>query len=199
MIRAKPPVITLRPEVRVLASLLDGRRKKFSALKIETGLSDPWLSKMLKKLTGEGLVIFNGKRYTLSGQDHWLLEVIQNPIVYSHFLIEKAIRVADDISRDPDVLAVVLFGTTVRLEASPTSDLDLLIVTKKEKKKLEYELIDLEVKHNVPIEAMVISLNQFKQSLKLESNLSFGLLARYAVLFDSKGKVTKLLEEKCKR
>jgi len=189
------PYVVLKPEVKVLAVLLE-RPKRFSELKAETGLSDPWLAKTLGEMVKSNLVLSNGKEYAASKRGNQLLDVVQKPAVYSHFLIEKAVRVAKELADDPRVLAVILFGTVARLEADPESDLDLLIVVSGVENEIDYRIMDLEVKYDVPIEAVTVSLDGFKRGLYIELGLIFGILSGYLILVDKDGVVTRLLLEK---
>jgi len=110
--------------------------------------------------------------------------------------MEKAVQVAKELADDPKVLAVVLFGTVARLEAGPESDLDLLIVVSGVENEVDYRIMDLEVKYNVPIEAVTVSLDDLKRGLAIELELIFGILSGYLVLVDKDGTVTRLLLEK---
>ncbi|MFQ6085853.1 MAG: nucleotidyltransferase domain-containing protein [Candidatus Bathyarchaeia archaeon] len=192
----KPPIAVLRPEVKVIAALLGGRPKRFSELRNETGLSEPWLSKTLRKLVRGGLVVLEGRRYALGHEGLESGGIIEKPTVYSHFLIEKAVRVAEELARRPRVLAVALFGTVARLEADPESDVDLLIIVDTEDQGIGRAIIDLEVKYDLPIEATVVSLEELKLGLAAEPNMIFGVLVGYLVVVDKRGEVTELLSEK---
>jgi predicted nucleotidyltransferase len=180
----------------VLAALLDATPKRFSEIKAETGLSDPWLAKTLRKLSRSGQVVFDGKRYTVGRKDNRLVRLVEKAAIYSHFLMGKAVRAAGELARNPQVLAVVLFGTMARLETNPESDIDLLIVTSEESEGVRRRVIDLEVEYNVPIESVVTSLEEFKRTLTVEPNLIFGILAGYIVLVDKDEEVKRLLSEK---
>jgi len=191
----KPPYVALRPEAKVLAALLD-RPKRFSELKAETGLSDPWLAKTLRGMVKNNIVLSNGKEYVASRRGNQLLDAVRKPAVYSHFLTEKAVLVTKELAGDPRVLAVILFGTVARLEADPESDLDLLIIVSGAENEINYEIMDLEVKYDVPIEAVTVTLDDFKRGLAIELGLIFGILSGYFVLVDKDGVATRLLLEK---
>lgn len=190
-------LIEITPEGEIVAALIE-RPKGYGELKNTTGLSDRWLSKKLKELTSLGLVEHYENRYRLKNP----AGIIGADLVFAQFLQTrvsldtKAQLIAEEISRNEQVVAVILFGSLARGEATEESDIDMLVVTERE---MEDELNDavyrLMFKYDVPVEAVFLTYEDLLINLQAKTMFSFGLLEGYKVVYD-RGGVENLLSIK---
>lgn len=168
-------------------ALLDSP-KTYTELRRETGLSDRWLSKKLKKLEEEGSVGKTGSLYTLRRS-----EVIENDPVAMAYVKEratvrgKARLIAEQLTRRKEVVSVILFGSVARREETTDSDIDLIIVTDQESEDLNDEVYELMFRHDLPVEAINLTLEEFVLNVLRETTLIFGVLEEYEVLTDKAG------------
>lgn len=194
-----PKLVEITPEGKIVAALIESP-KGYNELKSTTGLSDRWLSIKLKELTSAGLIEHCEGRYRVKEPT----EVINADPIFAQFLQKrvslevKAKLIAEEISRNEKVTAIVLFGSVARGEAAEESDIDLLVVTEEE---MEYMLNDviynLMFKYDVPVEAIFLTYEDLLINLQAKTTFSFGLLEGYRVLYD-RGGVENLLSIKKK-
>jgi len=108
-------------------------------------------------------------------------------------LRSKAKLMAGELGRDERILAVILFGSLARNEASEESDIDLLAVTEED---MEWELnrkaYDLMFKYDVPVDVICLTLEDLIINLIEETAFAFSILESYEVLFDRDGVETLL-------
>ncbi len=179
----------MTPEGRIVSSLLDGP-KSYSELRLATQLSDRWLSKKLQELCGSGIAERRNDRYRLTRPSETVeADPLFMPIVQRIALPEtKARLIAEELSREPRVMVVVLFGSLAKGQSTPESDIDLLVVSETE---MEHELNDLiyrlMFKYDVPMEAIFMTPDDLINNLQAETAFSFGLLEGYEVLYDREG------------
>lgn len=192
-----PKLVEITPEGRIAAALIESP-KSFSGLRSATGLSDRWLSKKLKELSSAGLIERYGSRYRLKKPT----EVLDAYPVFARFLqrrvslMVKARLIAGEISENGRVVAVILFGSVARGEATEESDIDLLVVTETDiEAQLNDKVYDLMFKYDVPVEAIFLTYDDLIINLQAKTAFSLGLLEGYRVLYD-RGGVENLLSIK---
>jgi len=188
------------PEYKILCALTRGG-KSFSVLKRETGLSSRWLSRTLDKLLKDNLVQKSGSLYELASlesiRENIRCEVdelnrniaLLFPSLSMH---EKAVRAADPISKEPDVIGVVLFGSLAKGTATLESDIDLLVISNK-KSDLTDIIYNAMVNVEAPIEALTVTFKQFLVNLIDEPTIIFGVIEAYEVLYDRFNMIKGLL------
>jgi predicted nucleotidyltransferase len=195
--RPPPHLVEITPEGKIVAALIEGA-KSYSGLKSATGLSDRWLSKKLRELSLSELIELHGNTYRLKSPN----EIIDGDPVFARYLQgktslkAKARLIAEEISRNERVVAVILFGSVAKEQASEESDVDLLVVTEAEMTdQLNNLVYDLMFKHDVPVEAIFLTYDDLIINLQAKTAFSFGLLESYQVLHD-RGGVKNLLSIK---
>lgn len=172
-----------------MAALMESP-KGYGGLKSATGLSDRWLSKKLRELSSAGLIEQYESRYRLKNPH----EIIDADPVFAQFLQRrtplkmKARLIAEEISRNGEVIAVVLFGSVAKGEATEDSDIDMLVVTEREMEEtLSDTLYNLMFKYDVPVEAIFLTYDDLIINLQAKTAFSFGLLEGYQILYDRGG------------
>lgn len=197
--RNPPRLVEITAEGRIVAALIEGP-KSYAGLKSATGLSDRWLSKKLKELSSSGLVEHHGKNYQLKNP----AEIIDADPVFAQYLHGKASQkvkarlIAEEISRNERVVAVILFGSVAKEQATEGSDIDLLVVTEVEmEEQLNNIVYDLMFKHDIPVEAVFLTYEDLIINLQAKTTFSFGLLEGYQTFYD-RGGVENLLSIKRK-
>jgi DNA polymerase sigma len=131
--RHLPQLIKITPEGKIIAALITSP-KSYSGLKSATKLSDRWLSKKLEELSSSGIVDRRGNNYQLKNPT----EIINADPIFAKYLQgkislkAKARLIAEEISHNKQVVAVILFGSVAKEQASKESDIDLLVVTETE-------------------------------------------------------------------
>jgi len=121
-------------------------------------------------------------------------EIIDADPVFAQFLQGRAslkVRaklIAEDMSRNREVVAVVLFGSVAKGEATDDSDVDMLVVTESEMEEtLSGRLYDLMFKYDVPVEAVFLTYDDLIINLQAKTAFSFGLLEGYQIFHDRGG------------
>jgi len=187
--RLLPKLVEVTPEGKIAAALIDGP-KSYGGLKSATGLSDRWLSKKLRELSSMGLIEHYEGYYRLKDP----AEIFDADPVFAQFLQGRAslkVRaklIAEEMSRNREVVAVVLFGSVAKGEATDDSDVDMLVVTEGEmEEKLSGRLYDLMFKYDVPVEAVFLTYEDLIINLQAKTAFSFGLLEGYQILYDRGG------------
>lgn len=194
-----PQLVEITPEGKIVAALIEGP-KSYGGLKLATGLSDRWLSKKLTELSSSGLVERYGSKYRLKGPG----EIIDADPVFVQYLKGKVSLkvktrlIAEEISHNERVVAVILFGSLAKEQATEESDIDLLIVTEVEMEgQLNNLIYNLMFKHDVPVEAVFLTYDDLIINLQAQTAFSLGLLEGYQILYD-RGGVENLLSIKKK-
>jgi len=194
-----PKLVEATPEEKIAMALIESP-KTYSELKFATALSDRWLSKKLKELSSAGLIEHYENRYRLKNP----MEIISADPIFAQFLqrrvslMTKAKLIAEEMSRNEPVVAVILFGSVARGEDTAESDIDILVVTEVEvEEPLNNTIYDLMFKYDVPVEAIFLTYDDLIINLHAKTTFSFGLLEGYQVLYD-RGGVENLLSMKKK-
>jgi len=187
--RRLPKLVEITPEGKIAVALIEGP-KSYGGLKSATGLSDRWLSKKLRDLSSMGLIEHYEGYYRLKDPT----EIIDADPVFAQFLQGRASLkmraklIAEEMSRNREVVAVVLFGSVAKGEATDDSDVDMLVVTEREMEEtLSGRLYDLMFKYDVPVEAVFLTYDDLIINLQAKTAFSFGLLEGYQILYDRGG------------
>jgi predicted nucleotidyltransferase len=187
--RRLPRLIEITPEGRIVAALIKDP-KSYGGLKSATGLSDRWLSKKLEELSSSGLIDHHKNDYQLKNPT----EIINADPIFARYLQEKislkvkAKLIAEEISQDEQVIAIILFGSVAKEQATEESDIDLLIVTDLPMEdKLNNIVYKLMFKHDVPVEAVFLTYDDLIINLQAKTAFTFGLLEGYQILYDRGG------------
>jgi len=192
-------LVEITPEGKILAALIESP-KSYGGLKSATGLSDRWLSKKLTELSSSGMIEHYRNNYQLKNPR----EIIAADPVFAQYLRArlspkaKARFIAEEISHNEHVVAVILFGSLAKGQAREESDIDLLVITEVEMEdQLSHLIYNLMFKHDVPVEAIFMTYDDLIINLQAKTAFSFGLLEGYQILYD-RGGVENLLSIKKK-
>lgn len=181
-------------EGKVLATLWHGRHS-YSELKLETGLSDRWLTVKLNELMSNGVVKRDGKWYLLAGG----LDVSFYEL--SLYMIFQAKHVARELAKLRSVLAIFLFGGVAQKRAHQYSDLDMVVVVggavNDVKEEVLSKISELEWKYHVAVESLILARKDFLDNIySREGGIIYGLAEGYEVLIDKTGELGKLLRNR---
>lgn len=197
--RCLAKLVEITPEGKIVAALIKSP-KSYGELKSATGLSDRWLSKKLEELSLSGLIEHLGHNYQLKNPT----EIINADPVFAQYLKGKislkvkARLIAEEISCIEQVVAVILFGSVAKEQATEESDIDLLVVTEVEmEEQLNNTIYSLMFKHDVPVEAVFLTYDDLIINLQAKTAFSLGLLEGYQILYD-RGGVENMLSLKKK-
>ncbi len=187
-------LVSLSPEGRIVLTLKHGKHT-YSELKLETGLSDRWLTIKLKELEGRGVIEKNGKWYGLSGK------LTISAYELSLYMSFQAKRMAANLARLHFVRAIVLFGSVAQHLAHEYSDLDMIIVVSKPvdkvKKEVTSEISKLESKYHITIEPLILAKEDFLDNVdSREGGIVYGVADGYEVLVDKTGEFAKILHNR---
>jgi len=184
-----PKLVEITPEGKIVAALIDGP-KSYGGLKSATRLSDRWLSKKLRELSSCGFVEHYEGCYHVKNP----MKLVDAEPVFAQFLRReasfkmKARLIAEEMSRDGEVVAVVLFGSVAKGEVTEDSDIDMLVVTESEvEERLSDMLYELVFKYDVPVEAIFLTYDDLIINLHAKTAFAFGLLEGYQILCDRGG------------
>jgi predicted nucleotidyltransferase len=187
---------SLTPEGRILLTLRHGKHS-YSELKLETGLSDRWLTVKLRRLEGEGIVERDGRWYGISGD----LDV--SPYELSLYLRFQAERIADELAKLDFIAAIILFGGVAQGRAWELSDLDMIIVVDGPVDRLRGLVASavsrLESKYHLTVEPLILAEEDLLDNLRSdEGGIIYGLAEGYRILFDRTGRISGILGERIK-
>ncbi len=181
-------------EGRIVLALKHGKHT-YSELRFETGLSDRWLTVKLKKLMGEGVVERDGRWYGLSG------ELGDSAYELSLYMKFQAERMAEELAKLRSVRTIILFGGVAQNKAHEYSDLDMMIVVGKPWEKARDEVFskisELESKHHMPIEPLVLTEEDFLENVHLrQGGIIYGVAEGFEVLVDKTGELAQILHDR---
>ena len=187
-------LVSLTPEGRIVLTLRHGKHA-YSELKLETGLSDRWLTIKLGELEGEGVVEKEGKWYGLKR------ETEVSAYELSLYMIAQAKRMASELANLRFVRAVILFGSVAQKNVSEYSDLDFIIVVSepvdKVKKKVILEISRLESNYHITIEPLIFAKEDFLDNVySREGGIIYGVAEGFEVLVDKTGEFGKILRNR---
>ncbi len=187
--RRLPKLVEITPEGKIVAALIKGPQS-YGKLKSMTGLSDRWLSKKLKELSSLRLIEHHGSNYRLQSPT----EIVDADPVFAQYIQRevplkvKAGLIAEEISQNAQVVAVILYGSLAKEQATEESDIDLLVITEKDiEDQLNVMVYNLMFKHDAPVEAVFLTYDDLVINLQAKTAFSFGLLEGYQILYDRGG------------
>jgi len=102
-------------------------------------------------------------------------------------VIEKLKNWAKKFSNDENVLAVVLFGSLSRNEATPASDADILILLKKSNERFDNRIPRyLPDGIGLSVDVFPYTINEFKKSIKESWGIGKYALKNFIILYSKK-------------
>lgn len=190
----KMKLVSLTPEGKVALVLSHGNHT-YKELKMETGLSDRWLTFKLRELESMGIIEKRGKWYGLTRK----LDVSAYEL--SLFWSFVARRMADELAKLSFVKMIVLFGGVAQKRANELSDLDMIIVVDESVEKVKKEILSkvsrLELKYHVMVEPLILTKEDFLDNVySREGGIIYGIAEGFEVLFDKDGYLTRILHDR---
>jgi len=184
-------LVSLTPEGKIVVTLKHGKHT-YSEMKLETGLSDRWLTVKLGELEAEGVVEKKGKWYGLKQETKVTAYEI------SLYMSSQAKQMAEELANLRFVRAVFLFGSVAQKKASEYSDLDMIIVVNEPydrvKKAIMSTVSRLESNYHVTIEPLILAEEDFLDNVySSEGGIIYGVAEGFEVLVDKTGKLAKIL------
>jgi predicted nucleotidyltransferase len=184
-------LVSLTSEGRIVLALEHGKHT-YGELRLETGLSDRWLTIKLKELEKGRIIEKSGKWYGLRRK----LSVSAYELsLYMRF---QARQMAHELAEPRYVRTVVLFGGVAQNDANEHSDLDMIIVVSdpalEARKALVSKISKLESKYHVTIEALILGEKDFLDNVySHEGGIIYGIAEGYEVLIDKTGRLAEIL------
>lgn len=187
-------LVSLTPEGRIVLTLKHGKHT-YSELRLETGLSDRWLTVKLGELEGEGVVEKRGKWYGLKQ------EIKVSTCELSWYMISQAKQMVSELANLRFVRAVILFGSVAQKKASEYSDLDMMIVVDEPydrvKKGIMSSISRLESSYHITIEPLILVEEDFLDNVYSgEGGIIYGVAEGFEVLVDKTGEFGKILRDR---
>ena len=187
-------LVSLTAEGRILLTLKHGKHT-YSELRLETGLSDRWLTVKLEKLEGEGIVEKRGKWYGLRD------ELDASSCELSLYMRSQAEQMAGELAKLRFVRAIVLFGGVAQENAHEYSDVDMIIVVKKSvdtvKKEIVSEISKLALRYHMTVEPLILAEEDFLDNVRSrEGGIVYGVAEGYEVLVDKTGEFAEILHDR---
>ena len=187
-------LVSLSPEGRIVLTLKHGKHT-YSELKLETGLSDRWLTIKLRELESGGVVEKNGKWYGLGG------ELAISAYELSLYMSTQAKKVAWKLAKLHFVRAIILFGGVAQKNAHEFSDLDMIIVVSESSDKVKTEVVSkiskLESEYHLTIEPLILAEEDFLDNVYSdEGGIIYGLAEGCEVLVDKTGEFARILHNR---
>ena len=191
----KMKLVSLTPEAKILLTLVHGKHT-YGELKLETGLSDRWLTLKLKELGEQGIVEKAGRWYGLTK------ELKPHPYELSLYLGSQAERMARELAQLNFIQMIILFGGVAKKTAHQHSDIDMMMIVDKPidkaKKILDEKISELELKFHQPIEPLILTRNDFMANVNSsEGGIIYGLAEGCQILVDkTHGELTEALSSR---
>jgi len=187
-------LLSLTPEGKILLTLVHGKHS-YSELRLETGLSDRWLTIKLEQLIAEGIAEKNGKWYGLTSKTD------VSGYELSLYMKSQADCLANRLSGLDFVKAVFLFGSVAQKRAQEFSDLDLIIVVSKfheaAKLKIMGEVRWFELTYHLTVEPFILTEEDFLDNVHSdEGGIIFGVAEGFEVLVDKTNMLTRVLRDR---
>jgi len=186
--------VSLTPEGRIALTLKHGKHI-YSELRVETGLSERWLTIKLKELEGVGVVEKRGKWYGLSE------ELNVSAYELSLYMRFQARRMAGELAKLHFVRAIILFGGVAQNNAHKYSDLDVIIVVgeldDRVKREVFSEIAKWEWKYHITVEPLILARRDFLDNVySHEGGIIYGVAEGYEVLVDKTDEFAEILRER---
>ena len=187
-------LVSLTSEGRIVLTLKHGKHT-YSELKLETGLSDRWLTIKLGELEGEGVVEKSGKWYGLKQ------ETSVSAYELSSYMISQAKQMASELANLCFVKAIILFGSVAQKNAREYSDLDMIIVVSEPydrvRKETMLEISRLESNYHITIEPLILVKEDFLDNVySREGGIIYGVAEGFEVLVDKTGEFGEVLRNR---
>jgi len=187
-------LVSLTPEGMVALTLKHGKHS-YSELRLETGLSDRWLTVKLKELEDREVLEKDGKWYGLVEE----FEVSSYEL--SLYMISQARRLARELAQLHSVQALILFGSVARKEAYEYSDLDMIIVVNERVEDVGEQVTamirELERKYHFTIEPIILWVEDFFTNIRShEAGIVYGIAEGFEVLAAKGGRFIGVLRER---
>lgn len=187
-------LVSLTPEGRIVLTLKHGKHT-YSELRLETGLSDRWLTIKLEELEGGGVVEKSGRWYGLSGEPKVSVYEL------SLYMRSQARRMAVELAKLRVVRAVILYGGVAQNNAHVYSDLDMIIVVSETadevKEDVFFEISKLESKYHITIEPLILGKEDFLDNVySHEGGIIYGVAEGCDVLVDKTGEYSRVLHSR---
>jgi len=187
-------LVSLSPKGRILLTLMHGQHT-YAELKVESGLSDRWLTIKLHELVADCSIVKDGRWYRTGERAK------ASAYELSLFMQGQSQRIAAELGKLSPVEFVVLFGSVAQRKAEQYSDIDLLIVVadtgEKSRGMVVDELRRLESIFHFTAEAVILSEQDFAKNLRTaEGGIIFGLAEGFEVLLDRKANLVEMLRNR---
>ena len=187
-------LVSLTSEGRIVLTLKHGKHT-YSELKLETELSDRWLTIKLGELQSAGVVEKSGRWYGLAG------ETEVSAYELSLYMTSQAGQMAIELANLRFVKAVILFGSVAQKKASEYSDLDMIIVVSQPLDRVKREIMStiskLESDYHMTIEALILGKEDFLENVySQEGGIIYGVAEGFEVLVDKTGKLGRILRSR---
>lgn len=187
-------LLSLTPEGKILLTLVHGKHL-YSELRLETRLSDRWLTVKLEQLVAEGVVEKSGKWYGLASD----MDVSDYEL--SIYMTGQAECLAKRLLGLSFVKAVFLFGSVARKKARELSDLDLIIVVSKLREELKSKIMVevrwFELNYHLAVEPLILDEEDFLENVRSdEGGIIFGVAEGFEVLADKTGVLSRVLRDR---
>lgn len=188
----------LTPEGRIILTLEHGCHT-YGELRRETRLSDRWLIRKLSELKRRAVIKKTGRWYGLAKE--FPVSPYERAL-YRRTELSQAVNYLTE--KCPQILAIVLYGSTAKATCTLTSDVDLLIVVEKTKRihevreRIEEAANDLFFMFHINFEPLVLTADDFLANLaSKEGGIIYGIANGYEMLYDRVGdKLTNRLSER---
>lgn len=190
-------LVSLTPEAKILLTLVHGKHT-YGELKLETGLSDRWLTLKLRESEAQGIAKKAGRWYGLTK------ELKPHPYELSLYLVSQAERMAQELAQLNFIRMIILFGGVAKKTAHQQSDIDMMIIVNKPvdktKKILDEKISELELKFHQPIQPLILTRDDFIANVNSsEGGIIYGLAEGCQVLVDkTHGELTEALSSRIK-
>ena len=187
-------LVSLTPEGKIVLTLKHGMHT-YGEMRLETGLSDRWLTVKLGALEGEGIVDKRGKWYGLKQ------ETEVSAYELSLYMGSQARRMAGQLANLRLVKAVILFGSVAQKKAGEYSDLDMIIVVDEPcdlgKEEIISAISSLESNYHFTVEPLILAEADFLDNVYAnEGGIIYGVAEGFEVLVDKTGEFGKILRDR---
>lgn len=154
--------------------------------------------KCLKLLSNAGILkmkkVGKQKRYFLN-ENHVLFPILnklfeEEKKKFSNISLFHKSVIAEMIEKLADE-TVILFGSVAAGTATPRSDIDILVVTKKNEKEIRKKVKIIAQKNDVEVQAIILSEEKLKEMIKKKARIIMNIAKEKIFLIGNK----KILEE----
>jgi predicted nucleotidyltransferase len=184
-------LVSLTSEGRILVTLKHGKHT-YSELRLETGLSDRWLTVKLGELEAEGVLEKKGRWYGLTRE----IEVTAYEM--SLYMSSQAKQLAEKLADLRFVMAVFLFGSVAQRKPREYSDLDVIVVVDDHydvaREGIMSTVSKFESDYHVTVEPLILTEEDFLDNVhSSEGGIVYGVAEGFEVLVDKTGRLARIL------